>query len=158
MVALSHHPAPTVAWINGHAIAGGCVLAQCCDVRVATDDPKVKIGLNEVVLGLVFPPRILRLCRARAPLADRAILEGGLYDPARALAFGFVDEISSAADTRAKEILGGLAALPREAYASTKHSLRAAVLQVTPEDERAFTAMLPAWAARAADLRAALQK
>src|SRR5690348_5858748 len=36
--ALYQHPGPTVACVNGHAIAGGCVLVLCCDHRVAADD------------------------------------------------------------------------------------------------------------------------
>src|SRR5215472_2244170 len=59
--ALYGHPAPTVACVNGHAIAGGCVVALCCDARVAVDDPRVRIGLTEVPLGLEFPPKILEL-------------------------------------------------------------------------------------------------
>ena len=58
---LFHHPAPTVACVNGHAIAGGCVLVQCCDHRVATANPRTKIGLNEVAIGVCFPTRILSL-------------------------------------------------------------------------------------------------
>ena len=49
------YPGPTVAAVNGHAIAGGCVLALCCDFQVITDQPKVKYGLNELALGLQFP-------------------------------------------------------------------------------------------------------
>src|SRR5258706_356550 len=36
------YPGPTVALINGHAIAGGCVLALCCDHQVIQDDPKIR--------------------------------------------------------------------------------------------------------------------
>ena len=57
--ALYLHPGPTVAYLNGHAIAGGCVMALCCDVRVMTARPGARIGLNEVALGLQFPPRTL---------------------------------------------------------------------------------------------------
>ncbi len=42
MDTLYGHPGPTVACVNGHAIAGGCVIALCCDVRIAVDDPRVR--------------------------------------------------------------------------------------------------------------------
>src|SRR5687767_10403569 len=63
--ALYEHPAPVVAWVNGHAIAGGCVMALCADVRVMTARPGARIGLNEVALGLRFPPLTLAMVRAR---------------------------------------------------------------------------------------------
>src|SRR5512144_845549 len=63
--ALYEYPGPTVACVNGHAIAGGCILALCCDWRVAADRADIRIGLNEVALGLEFPPMILNLVRDR---------------------------------------------------------------------------------------------
>src|SRR5256885_11703226 len=55
-VALYTYPAPMVAHVNGHAIAGGCIVALCCDWRVARRQAPLKMGLNEVALGLRFPP------------------------------------------------------------------------------------------------------
>src|SRR6186713_1147523 len=93
--ALYCYSGPTVAAVNGHAIAGGCVLALCCDLRVMADDPKLRIGLNEVALGLEFPPKILALARRRLPprWLERVVLEAGLHEPAAALALGLVDEL-----------------------------------------------------------------
>src|SRR5512146_795258 len=55
---LWEHPAPIVAWVNGHAIAGGCILAMCCDRVVAGSDPRFRIGLNETALGRPVPPPV----------------------------------------------------------------------------------------------------
>src|SRR6516165_1701879 len=66
MDTLYGYPGPTVAAVNGHAIAGGCVIALCCDLRIATNDPRARIGLNEVARGLEFPPKILALTRQRS--------------------------------------------------------------------------------------------
>src|SRR5262245_49330419 len=65
--ALFEYPGPVVGCVDGHAIAGGCILALCCDLRVAADDPKIRIGLNEVALGLESPPTLLALVRKRVP-------------------------------------------------------------------------------------------
>jgi enoyl-CoA hydratase len=45
---------PTVAAINGHAIAGGLVLALACDWRVAIADGAL-FGLTEVSVGVAYP-------------------------------------------------------------------------------------------------------
>ncbi|CAG2063789.1 unnamed protein product, partial [Timema podura] len=45
---------PTVAAINGHSPAGGCLLALSCDYRVMVG-PKYTIGLNETQLGIIAP-------------------------------------------------------------------------------------------------------
>lgn len=151
VLALFHHPAPVVAHVNGHAIAGGCILALCADVRVATSSPAVRIGLNEVALGLEFPPRIFKLARARlAPSAlPRVLLEGGLYAPDVALRLGLVDEVSDDAASLSREILSRLASHPRETYRATKRALREGVLDLHEAEMQAFRdVMLPLWCTR----------
>ena len=62
------HPAPTVAAVHGHAIAGGAVLARACDVVVVPAEGRSRVGLNEVALGLHFPPALLQILMARIPV------------------------------------------------------------------------------------------
>ncbi|MBA3606469.1 MAG: enoyl-CoA hydratase/isomerase family protein, partial [Acidimicrobiia bacterium] len=74
-------PKFVVGAINGHAIAGGLVLALCCDVRLVTDAP-LRAGLAEVSVGVVYPVGALEVVRgelAGAPLR-RLVLRGDLVD------------------------------------------------------------------------------
>ncbi|HWL84947.1 MAG TPA: enoyl-CoA hydratase/isomerase family protein [Polyangiaceae bacterium] len=126
MSALYLYPGPVAAAINGHAIAGGCVIALCCDYRVAVADPKVKIGLNEVALGVRFPPRIHAIVSHRIPVEhhERIILGAELVDPATALDLGLIDALSEDPLQNARDRLAVLGALPQEAYTATKRDLR----------------------------------
>ena len=150
MSALYLYPGPTVAWVNGHAIAGGCVLTLCCDRRFVQDGPKLKLGLNEVALGLRFPPRTLSIVRRRVPLEhhEEVLLGAGLYDPEGAVRVGLVDVVTKDAAAAARAELARLAALPRAAYAHTKGDLRGKVdADLCPDDEwqRRIAEMAPVW-------------
>ncbi|MBS2012165.1 MAG: enoyl-CoA hydratase/isomerase family protein [Deltaproteobacteria bacterium] len=152
---LYEYPGPTAAWINGHAIAGGCVMALACDVRVMTATETARIGLTEVALGLRFPPRTFEMCRRRLSRAsfERVVLEAGLYDPRAALSLGLVDALGDESHARAR--LAVLAEHPRAAYAATKADVRGR-LEVSPEAQRRFAVeIVPAWAAP--ELKARLQ-
>ena len=147
--ALFTYPGPTVALVNGHAIAGGAVLAACCDHRVATSDPRARIGLIEVSIGLPFPPVTLAALRARlsAPAADTAILGAQLHDPPGALAAGLVDEIAADARATALKRLEALARHPPAAYARAKRRLRDEALRLGAAEQRALDEeVLPIWA------------
>ncbi len=138
--ALFDYPAPTVALVNGHAIAGGCVLTQCCDFRVAVDEPSARIGLNEVALGVCFPPVILAILRHRIPATNRedVLLGAQLYPPGEALARGLLDVVSADAGTVARKWLEKASTHPRETYAATKAILHGGVTDVSREEERRF--------------------
>ena len=146
--ALFTYPGPMVAAVNGHAIAGGCVVALTADYRVLASAPQVRIGLNEVALGLEYPPKVFALVRHRVPPRglERVVLEAGLYDPATALQLGLVDELAADPVAVATARLATLATHPRRAYVETKRTLRAGVLDVSDARRRWFLEeLVPAW-------------
>lgn len=153
MSAIYQYPAPTVACLNGHAIAGGCVIALCCDWRVSVRSPSALIGLNEVALGLRFPPRILEICRRRIPwrYQEEVLLGAKLYDPVGALRVGLVDELAADAEdaeAAARSHLEALSAHPNDAYAATKSDLRGARpadLVSDSEWSKRVGELLPTW-------------
>ena len=138
-------PRPTVAAVNGHAIAGGCVLALACDLRVAVDRD-ASIGVNEVPVGVPYPAVPLAVMRhALSPAhAREVLLFGRLYEPADAQARGLVDEIVSASDvlTRATALARSVAGDSLGAYATLKAQLLAPTLAASAatraEVNRAF--------------------
>ncbi|KAG4066931.1 hypothetical protein HA402_007679 [Bradysia odoriphaga] len=86
---------PTAAAINGHAPAGGCLLAVSCEYRVMCSN--YKIGLNETRIGMIIP---IFLCSSlRNTLSQRetekALTLGTLYNTDEALKIGLVDEIAT---------------------------------------------------------------
>jgi len=148
--ALYGYSGPAVAAVNGHAIAGGCVLALCCDLRVMSADPKIRIGLNEVALGLEFPPKILALARRRVPprWIERVLLEAGLHAPEAARELGLVDELAADCLAVARTRLATLAGHAPRVYAATKETLRAGGLDLSEATRRYFRdTVVPAWCA-----------
>jgi enoyl-CoA hydratase len=142
-------PMPVVAAIEGHAIAGGCVLANQCDLRVVADRP-LKIGLSEVQLGIGLPALVIETLRAFLPPPSllRVALRGELLAAPDALALGLVDELVAApallehAAARARELAG----VPRSAYAQVKQAWRRPIAEtVAHTSERAAEQWLDLW-------------
>jgi len=143
------YPGPTVSLVSGHAIAGGCVLNLCCDYRIAVSHPRTRIGLNEVALGVTFPPRILQMVQQRVPRRyhERVLMGAALFDVPTSLELGLIDEIVEVdnAETIAKKRLEKLAANPAGAYAATKAVVHGGI-GISPEDEDAFYEVaIPVW-------------
>ncbi len=119
---------PLVAAVNGHAIAGGCVLAAAADV-VSMADGKVGIGLPELKVGVPFPRIALEVVGHRVgEVVLRRMVVGALtYTPEQARDFGLVDEIVPADELleRARTSAAGLVAqTPSDTFAATKAALR----------------------------------
>jgi enoyl-CoA hydratase len=142
-------PKPTVAMVNGHAIAGGGILCLACDVRIAARGT-IKIGLNEVAIGLAFPTGAYEIAALALSnrQARRVLLEAGLHDPDRACAIGMVDEVvePSALERVCIERARLLGSYVAAAYAQTKQSLqRDAVHRVLNETEDQRRATSAVW-------------
>ncbi|MEE2853818.1 MAG: enoyl-CoA hydratase/isomerase family protein [Actinomycetota bacterium] len=123
--AMFSYPGPTVAAINGAAIAGGCVLACACDRRLI--GPEAQIGAAEVRVGVPFPVAALEVMRYACGIhADEVLLGGRNYRGAEAVARGLAhrivaDELVEAAVAEASD----LGSIPADAYRQTKNQLHA---------------------------------
>ncbi|MCP4440026.1 MAG: hypothetical protein GY810_13860 [Aureispira sp.] len=98
--ALEQAGKPFVAAINGTALGGGYELALTCHCRIAVNNPKIKIGLPEVQLGLLpgggGTQRLARLIGV--PSAVAYILQAKQFRPEAALEEGYVDQLVDNAD------------------------------------------------------------
>jgi enoyl-CoA hydratase len=124
-------PLPVVAALNGHALAGGCILALACDHRVAADRA-MKLGIPELVAGVPFIYIGIEI--ARSALAEGALRDlvysGRALGLEEALRAGMVDEIVPADRVleRAVEVAEELARIPGVSFGITKHQLRLSAL------------------------------
>ena len=123
-------PRPVVAAVNGHAIAGGLILALCADYRVGSREGRY--GLTELKAGLPYPSVAMAVVRAElhGPAARRLVLGADLVDGEVIRDAGGFDELAEPDQVlhRATEVARSLSALPSEAYAKVKAQLRGPVI------------------------------
>lgn len=157
--ALAACPVPVAAAIAGHAPAGGCVLALCCDWRVMAEGP-FSIGLNETQVGIALPPGIMRLMqRTVGPRrAEALLLAGTMVDPAQALQIGLVDELADIDDVvaRAAARIELLLDLPRAPMLETRRLLRADLVDAVSPESMQLERCLQSW--HSPDTQRALQE
>ena len=161
--ALAQSPVPVVAAIGGHAPAGGCVLALCCDYRIMASGG-FRIGLNETQVGLAAPEGVQMLLRrvVGSYRAERMLVAGELVDTERALALGLVDELVEIDNvaTRARIWLETLLALPRQPMLQTRALARADLVAALQPERIQLQRFIDGWfeADTQAGLRALVAK
>ena len=114
---------PTVARVNGHAIAGGFGLAVACDVTICVED--ARLGTSEISVGL-WPMMISAILTRAMPrkAALELMLTGRLIDPHEALALGAVSRVvaRSGLDEAVDEVVSRLSSLSPAALMIGKDS------------------------------------
>lgn len=153
-IAIARSPIPVVAAIAGHAPAGGCVLAMCCDYRVMAHSPDpekpFRIGLNEVQVGLAVPDGIQHLLRRVVGTyrAERLMVAGAMPTAEQALAIGMVDEVVGLDQVQPRAIawLQQLLALPSSPMLATRALARADMVAALTDPKRVdLDQFLEAW-------------
>ncbi|HEY7458404.1 MAG TPA: enoyl-CoA hydratase/isomerase family protein [Xanthobacteraceae bacterium] len=144
-------PKPVVAAVNGHAIAGGCILACAADRRLlARGDGRM--GVTELLVGLPFPPLAFEIMRyVTAPARFPQVIYTGTTFPSKeALALGLADELV-APERLLEDAMGRaeqLAALRPEAFAITKRQMRRPVLDALKRHRGSEQAATKVWLKR----------
>jgi enoyl-CoA hydratase len=135
IVALFRCSKPTVAAINGSAIAGGCLLACACDQRLIAED--ARIGVTELRVGVAFPTFAIELLKhACGPFAEQLMFDARLLDADEARRFGLAhqrlprSELDAAALSAAEQ----LASFDPRAFALAKASIRRAALSAMDDE------------------------
>jgi enoyl-CoA hydratase/carnithine racemase len=122
---------PTIAAVNGHAIAGGVILTLACDYRIGAQGD-YKIGLAEARVGVPFPVSAMSIAQSelRPDVARSMVLTARNSNPQEAKAMGVLDELLSPdlLIPRSVEVAEEMAALPKAMFSRIKSQLRAAAL------------------------------
>jgi len=152
---LFSHPKPLVAALNGHAVAGGCMLALACDTRIMASG-KAKIGLNEIGFGSsVFAGSAEMLAFWLGPRrAEEILLRGMLYTADEAQSIGLVDAVVPEGELieAARKLVQQHASKEPAAFRSIKALLRKPVIDAAaarePQSIREFVEIwysAPTW-------------
>ncbi len=142
-------PVPVVAALNGHAVAGGCLLAFACDYRLMADGNH-RIGLPELSVGLPFPAVGHEIVRFAVPghQVQSLMYTGATLAPGEALKAGFLDEVVSPAslEERSRAVAAQLGEMRPEVFAHTKRFLRSeAVDRLTRRSAAADAEAIAVW-------------
>jgi enoyl-CoA hydratase len=148
-------PKPVVAAVNGHAIAGGCVLAACAD-HVLMADGAGRIGVPEIRVGVPFPRIALEVLRVAVGerAARRLVMGAQTYPAEQARDLGLVDEVVPAGALAGRAVATArtmASSVPPDTFATTKAQLRRAALESTDRLSGEDAEVERLWSLRVAD-------
>ncbi len=157
--ALYSFPRPVIAAVNGHAIAGGFVIACACDARIVAAGG-AKLGITELPVGVPFPAAPLEMVRAALGTGSARELaySGRLFSANQAVEVGFATELAPDNELldRACVLASHWGRAPAGAFELTKRQIQHPVLERLATHGPAFDAEIAKiWADPAT--RAAIQ-
>ncbi len=144
-------PAPMVAALNGHTVAGGCLLAAAADRRLLAD-AGVRVGVPELRVGVPFPPEAIEVMRELLPPSRfrTLVIGGAMLEAGAAHDWGLVDEVVEPERLieHALRAARDMASIPGGAFRLTKRLMREPALARIDEANRTGgEALLRSWTA-----------
>ena len=132
------YPKPVVAALNGHTIAGGCMLALACDYRIMVRE-KAKIALNEIGFGSSVFAGSTEMLRYWVGCANATaiLFSGAMYPAEEAKMMGLVQEAATESELMdmARKAASDFASKPPPAFASIKSLLRRSIVDAMKSRE-----------------------
>ncbi len=126
------YPKPVVAALNGHTIAGGCMLALACDYRVMATG-KARVSLNELGFGASVFAGITEMLRFAVGSANatKVLYSGSMYSAEEAKSIGLIDEVAAEQDVMdaAAKMASTLGSKHPPAFAGIKSLLRKTIAE-----------------------------
>jgi enoyl-CoA hydratase len=149
--AVFFHPKPVVAAVNGHAIAGGCVLACCADRRVMALESG-RIGVTEILVGVPFPTLAFEIMRHATPpyFFSETVLSGATFPADAAAHRGWINDAVEPALLMERALVAAreLANISPAAFTQTKMQIRQPVIErLKLNGEAVDRAVTEIWAA-----------
>ncbi len=143
------YPKPIVAALNGHTIAGGCMLASACDYRIMVSG-KAKISLNELGFGSSVFAGSTEMLRfwVGSKNATKILYSGAMFSAEEARDLCLVEEICAESEltAAATQTAAELGAKNPPAFASIKHLLRRSVAeQMRSREEQSIKEFVEIW-------------
>jgi len=134
-------PKPVIAAVNGHAIAGGCIVACACDYRLMAEG-NGKIGAPEMLVGVPFPTLPLEILRYVIPRQHfpEIVYTVRLCSPKEAIRAGLIDDVVESENLleHAIAVAEKFAAIPTQSFQSTKRLMRQPVIDRYEEYRQIF--------------------
>lgn len=133
LLELFSYPKPVIVAVDGHSIGGGLLLQCCADYIVAVNNPKIKIGLPELNIGLTVDELMLNILEfntGNISVLQQLLYSGNYIDVSRGEAIGFVDcvvDIEDVSDKISVEMTT-MINFDVKAFAITKSKLRATTI------------------------------
>ncbi|MCH2177295.1 MAG: enoyl-CoA hydratase/isomerase family protein [Mariniblastus sp.] len=135
-------PKPVIAMIEGHAVAGGCMMAAACDVRLIA--PQARIGIPELRVGVPLPMMAIEIMRFVANTKDfqDVVNSGRMFEGNEAVTAGLANEVvpRESLVERADQVAQELISIPAAAFRMTKQQSRVPVMRIVKQNREAFSA------------------
>ncbi|MBN1365533.1 MAG: enoyl-CoA hydratase/isomerase family protein [Syntrophaceae bacterium] len=132
-------PKPVIAALNGHTIAGSCLLATACDYKIMASG-SARISLNELTFGaslLSGGVEMLKRCVGQRN-AETVLYSGSMYPAEKAISLGLIDQVSSEEQLShdAKKVANDFARRDGNAFSSMKKLLRKNIAETISKGEK----------------------
>lgn len=142
-------PKPVLGALNGHSVAGGCILALACDYRLMVAE-KARISLNELTFGSTLFSSAVEMLRflVGSKNASRILYSGRMYSAEEALGVGLIDKAVPREEMLgvARSIAGEHAGKDLLAFKGIKHLLRNRVAECIRDNEKdSILAFVDTW-------------